>query len=108
MQSHHISSLSLAHVVHTDSFQTSRPSHERFPAANVLVNFFFLFFSFYHRLLLMWETRAQLCPVFREMPAGWLANRLSLCAPLDAYVSKVNETLVFFLLKVHLGTHSLV
>lgn len=55
----------------------------------------------------MWETRAQLCPVFREMLAGRLTNHLSLYAPLDAYVSKVNET-PCFLFKVHLGTHSLV
>lgn len=28
--------------------------------------FFFFFYSFYHRLLLMWETRARLCFVFRD------------------------------------------
>lgn len=37
--------------------------------------FFFFVFSFYHRLLLMWETRAQLRSVFRD--AGWVVCKPS-------------------------------
>lgn len=55
----------------------------------------------------MWETRAQLRSVFREMQAGWLANPLRLYAPLDAYVLKVSLALCI-LLEVHLGVHDLV
>ena len=55
----------------------------------------------------MWETRAQLRSVFREMQAGWLASPLRLYVPLDAYVLKVSLALCI-LLEVYLGTHDLV
>lgn len=55
----------------------------------------------------MWETRAQLSSVFREIQAGWFANSLRLYTPLDAYVLKDNFALSI-LLKVHLGTRDLV